>query len=38
MKAHAYHSLKMFVVNALLTSEGEVHLRHLRMIQPILHH
>ncbi len=38
MKAHAYQSLKMFLGNALLTSEGEVHRRHRRMIQPIMHH
>jgi cytochrome P450 len=33
MKAHAYQSMKLFLGNALLVSEGEVHRRHRREVR-----
>ncbi len=38
IKASAYQKIRMVLGNALLTSDGEIHRRHRRMIQPIMHH
>jgi cytochrome P450 len=38
MKASAYQEAKLVMGNALLNTDGELHRRHRRMIQPIMHH
>jgi cytochrome P450 len=38
MKASASQEAKIVMGNALLNTDGELHRRHRRMIQPIMHH